>query len=367
MKITFAILCIAAAALNALYVCRADADTAAAQAVRRAGEVGLPEVRRARIVFGGDVMVHTPQLTAAAVAGGGYDFSRSFGPVAELFREADLAVVNLETTLSHRPPYTGYPMFRSPAAVAEALRDAGVDAAGLANNHICDRGASGIASTVGVLDSIGIAYTGAYADSSAIEAHRPLYLEAGELTVAMLNYTYGTNGLPVPHGMAVDMIDTTAMLRDMSRVDRRRADCVCIFIHWGEEYQRRPNTSQRRIADFCRRHGAELVVGSHPHVVQAVERDTLGRWIVAYSLGNMVSNQQWRYSDGGFLLDVRLSRVGDAPVSMEVDVVPVWVSCPGYLIVTPEAAGHIEMTDAARLRYERFIADCNEILEEKAI
>lgn len=363
MRIVLAILFVVAAALNALYVSWTGAENDVAQAMLRAGEVPLPEVRRARILFGGDVMVHTPQLTAAATADG-YDFSRSFESVAGMFREADLAVVNLETTVARRPPYSGYPMFRSPVAIAEALYNMGVDAVGLANNHVCDRGARGIASTVSVLDSIGIACTGAYADSSEMKKRRPLYLAAGELTVAMLNYTYGTNGLPVPQGMAVDRIDTTAMLRDIDAVDRQRADCICILIHWGEEYRRHPNSSQRQTADFCRRHGVELIVGSHPHVVQRVERDSLGRWAVAYSLGNMVSNQQWRYSDGGFLLDVRLSRVGDAPASIGVDVVPVWVLCPGYRIVTPEAAGSIEMSDAARSRYERFIADCNEILKE---
>lgn len=357
------ILLVVAAAMNALYVSWAGAEYAVAQALLRTGEVPPPEVRRARILFGGDVMVHTPQLTAAATEDG-YDFSRSFEPVAGLFREADLAVVNLETTVARRPPYTGYPRFRSPAAIAEALRDIGVDAVGLANNHICDRGSEGIASTVGVLDSIGIACTGAYADSSGIMMRRPLYLDGGELTVAMLNYTYGTNGLPVPYGMAVDRIDTTAILRDIAAVDRQRADCICILIHWGEEYRRHPNRLQLETADFCRRHGVELIVGSHPHVVQRVERDSMGRWAVAYSLGNMVSNQQWRYSDGGFLLDVRLSRVGDAPVSIEAEVVPVWVLCPGYRIITPEAVGSIEMSDAARSRYDRFIADCREILKE---
>lgn len=325
----------------------------------------LPALRRARIVFGGDVMAHTPQLTAAKSSEGVYSFDRSFEYVAPILREADLAVVNLETTLSRQAPYTGYPMFRSPAELAVTLQKAGVDAVGIANNHICDRGAAGIRSTIGILDSLGIEYAGAYVDSLSKSSRSPLYISANGFNLALLNYTYGTNGIPTPRGMVVNRIDTLQMAADIAMVDRSTVDALCVMIHWGEEYQRKPNRTQRAIADFCRRQGVELIIGSHPHVIQTIESDSTSRWAVAYSLGNMVSNQQWRYSDGGLLVEVRLSRVADAPASMSVNAIPIWVLCPEYRIVPSSVGDTLSMSATARYRYNQFINDCNALLKTK--
>lgn len=325
----------------------------------------LPAVRRVRIVFGGDVMAHTPQLTAAKCADGAYSFDCSFEYVAPILRDADLAVVNLETTLSRQTPYTGYPMFRSPAELAVTLRDVGVDAVGLANNHICDRGASGLRSTIGILDSLEIKYAGAYIDSLSKSSRSPLYISANGFNLALLNYTYGTNGIPTPRGMVVNRIDTLQMAADIAMVDRSTVDALCVMIHWGEEYQRKPNRTQRAIADFCRRQGVDLIIGSHPHVAQPIESDSACRWSVVYSLGNMVSNQQWRYSDGGLLAEVRLSRVADASVSMSVEAIPIWVLCPEYRIVPPSVGDTLTMSSTARYRYNQFISDCKTLLKTK--
>ena len=125
-----------------------------------------PEVRRARLVFAGDLMQHTPQLTAARTPEGDFDFNASFDWVRERFRAADAAIVNLETTLSESGPIPGYPCFRSPAALAEALDSLGVDITVLANNHCCDGGSKGIRTTIRELDRHGIEHTGVFLDSS---------------------------------------------------------------------------------------------------------------------------------------------------------------------------------------------------------
>lgn len=328
--------------------------------VRTAGCQPAPQLRRVRMLFGGDVMAHTPQLSAAMTTEGSYSFDRSFEYVAPMLREADLAIVNLETTLSRRPPYTGYPMFRTPAELATTLRSVGIDAVGLANNHICDRGAAGIRTTIEVLDSLQIMHTGAFVDSLS---RQPLYLSANGLTIALLNYTYGTNGLPTPRGMVVNRIDTVQMAEDIASIDRSQTDAVCVMVHWGEEYQRRPNRAQRVVAEFCRRQGVELIVGSHPHVAQPIECDSAARWAVVYSLGNMVSNQQWRYSDGGLLVEVTLSRVEDRAVSMCVRPEPIWVLCPEYRIVPQSVGDTLTMSSVARGRYRQFVNDCQMLLK----
>ena len=213
------------------------------------------QVFRARLLFAGDVMAHMPQVAAARRNGryGRYDFSRQFEYVKPLFAAADRVIVNLETTLSPEGPYAGYPAFRTPDELAYALRDAGVDMAVLANNHCCDRGIRGIRSTLAALDDVGIRHTGAFIDTLRHGADHPLRFEAGGIRFALFSYTYGTNGLPVPAGATVNRIDTVMMARDLAAVDRAETDCIVVCMHWGTEYERRPNHGQRMLADFLRR------------------------------------------------------------------------------------------------------------------
>jgi len=323
-------------------------------------------VRRARLLFAGDVMAHLPQLNAARRADGSYDFFEQFRRVKPRFDAADLVVVNLETTLAPTGPYTGYPCFRTPSSLARALRRAGVDVAVTANNHCCDGGARGIRATLDALDDAGIRHTGTFVDTLRHGADHPLRLEAGGIRFALFNYTYGTNGLPVPAGTTVNRIDTAAIARDLAAVDRRRTDCVIVCLHWGEEYMRHPSREQRRLAAFVRRHGADLVVGSHPHVVQPFECDTTGA--VFYSLGNFVSNQRKRYCDGGLLAEVEVVKrpaggaSGRPAMRYAAQAVPVWVALPRYRILPPEWSDTLPMTAPARAACERFLCDVRELL-----
>lgn len=267
------------------------------------------------LAFSGDVMQHMPQVTAALQPDGTYDYASCFRYIRPFWEEADFAVVNLETTLSYTEPYSGYPRFSSPVALADALRAAGVDVLALANNHCCDRGERGIRTTVEVADSLGLRYVGVYLDS--VRANRPLILEKKPFRVALLNATYGTNGLPVPRGTIVHWLDTLRMAREVAEARKLQATHVVLFAHWGEEYQQRPNSTQRQVADWCRRQGIDLVVGSHPHVAQPI--DTAAQ--VVWSLGNFVSNQRKRYQDGGLSVRIRLSMHRPPRVEM----LPHWV------------------------------------------
>lgn len=318
-----------------------------------------PKVRHARLLFTGDLMQHLPQVKAAS-RGEGFDYSMSLAAVAPLFHGADLAVVNLETTLRPEPPYTGYPCFRSPEVLADALADAGVDVALLANNHCCDGGGSGIGYTVAALERAGIAHTGVFRDSADYARNRVLRIERGGIRFALLNYTYGTNGLSVPEGRIVHRLDTLLMARDLKAAKDEASDCIVVCVHWGEEYARRPGIAQRTVARFLRRHGADLIVGSHPHVVQSFEGDEGG--FTLYSLGNFVSNQRKRYCDGGLVAEVEVRIHTDGRTEYALDLVPVWVLCPFYRILTPEAADTVRMAPEERRRYEEFLDDTHEAL-----
>lgn len=299
------------------------------------------------LLFAGDVMQHLPQVEAAR-RGEGFDYDACFALVRPLFQRADLAVVNLETTLTRRPHYTGYPLFRSPAALAGALRRAGVDVAVMANNHCCDGGREGIDATLAIADSCGIRRTGVFRDSADYAARNPLYVTRRGVRFALLNYTYGTNGMPVPAPMRVNGIDTVQIARDLAAATAAGADCRVVVMHWGNEYERCENASQRALAAFLRRHGADIVVGSHPHVIQPFEADSTH--VVLYSLGNFVSNQRRRYTDGGLMARIRAAKHPDGRMTYSLEPIPVWVALPGYRIIPPAAADTLALPP----RYREF-------------
>lgn len=318
-----------------------------------------PVIRHLSLLFAGDWMQHTPQI-AAARTDSGFDYEPSYRDIAPLFREADLAIVNMETTLTRNAFYTGYPCFRSPAALADAWSAMGIDVALLANNHCCDGGSAGILTTIEELDRHSIRHTGVFSDSTDYARNRTLYLTRNGIRLAIVNYTYSTNGIPVPKGRIVHRIDTLRMADDLRAIPRDSADVVIACMHWGNEYERRPNAEQRRLADFLQRHGASIVVGSHPHVIQPFEADSTR--VVLYSLGNFVSNQQKRYCDGGLLARIEITKRDSLPCRFSTTVTPVWVYRPGYRILPPEVADTLPLPAGYRQRYDEFMRDTRQLI-----
>lgn len=314
-----------------------------------------------RLVFGGDFMQHMPQVEAARTANGSYDYSRSTEYIAPMFRDADIAVINLETTISTTGRYSGYPCFASPVAVVEEFEAMGVDIALLANNHCCDRMARGIDTTIEKLEQHGIAHTGVYTDSIAHARNNIQRFEKQGIRFALVNYTYGTNGIPVPKGKHVNYIDTTIIKRDLRTIDRDSVDCVIACMHWGNEYERRENSEQRRLAALLQREGVDVIIGSHPHVVQPFYADSTS--VVFYSLGNLVSNQQRHYTDGGLIAEVEVIKCDTVEgLRYRAKAHPVWVLCPGYRILPRSVGDTLTMPKASRDLYERFMRETDELL-----
>lgn len=289
----------------------------------------IPVIDSIRLVFAGDVMGHETQLKGAWHDGGDscYNFIPNFQWVKEYISSADLAIANLEVTLAGKP-YTGYPSFSSPVSLAGALKDAGFDILVTANNHILDRGVKGMGRTVDELDNLGIAHTGSFKDSARWKRDHPLIVEKNGFRLAFLNYTYNANLMKVKPPNIVNYIDTLQMAVDLNKAHELKADYIITCIHWGEEYQNRENESQRRTAEFLARNGCNLIVGAHPHVVQPIKKiagRTTDSTLVAWSLGNFVSNQRWRYSDGGIMLEVTLTKT-DSIISLDsYRYEPFWV------------------------------------------
>ncbi|HMP99644.1 MAG TPA: CapA family protein [Cyclobacteriaceae bacterium] len=267
---------------------------------------------RMKLLFFGDIMQHDSQIQGAYDAKRGvYDYTSCFEPLRELFSTADLVIGNLELTLAG-PPYKGYPQFSAPDALAVALKDVGVDVLVTANNHSLDRRKQGLERTIDVLDSLGFYYTGTFKNAEERAQKYPLIIEQNGFRLALLNYTYGTNGIPVTKPNVVNLIDTAQIARDLHKARTQTPDAIIVFMHWGNEYERAASKAQKDLAGFCFDKGATMVIGAHPHVLQPAAFHPDKNQLVAYSLGNFVSGQRVRYRDGGMLLEVDLLKVNDS-------------------------------------------------------
>ncbi|GIV36281.1 MAG: capsular polysaccharide biosynthesis protein [Cyclobacteriaceae bacterium] len=267
------------------------------------------DTTRLSLMFIGDIMQHDSQLQSAYNRSSGrYEYDTCFHFISRYFRMADMTVGNLELTLGGKP-YRGYPQFSAPDELAVALKNAGIDVLVTANNHSLDRRRKGLERTIRVLDSLNILHTGTFRDTVERLNDYPLLLQANGITVALLNYTYGTNGIPVTRPNVVNLIDTAVISRDLKEARQRSPDAIIVFMHWGSEYQTQPTAQQKELASFCFSRGASIVVGAHPHVLQPVYLMDGQNRLVAYSLGNFISGQRDHPRDGAASLWVDLMKV----------------------------------------------------------
>ena len=262
------------------------------------------------LLFMGDIMGHDSQITAALQENGNYDYTECFKFVNSRIDSADLAFANLEVTLAGEP-YKGYPQFSSPDALASALKQTGIDVLVTANNHACDRGRNGITRTIQVLDSLQFLRTGTFTDSSDYNKNNPLIIEKKNFKIALLNYTYGTNGIPVPDGQIVNLINKSKIESDLTQTRALNPDLIIAFMHWGTEYQTTSNSAQKDLAKFLTANGVSLIIGSHPHVLQPMEFDSISNKLIVYSLGNFISAQRKAPRDGGVIVNVQIEKNND--------------------------------------------------------
>ncbi len=291
-----------------------------------------PEPIKARIALAGDIMVHSDQLAYAYDRQTGtYSFAGVFDEVAQYLGAADITIANLETTLAGRDRgYSGYPKFNSPEEILLSLREAGVDVLTTANNHSMDRGEYGVLKTIEHLDKAGILHTGTFA--SADSRREPLIIDVKGIRLGILSYTYGTNGLPVPWGREylVNLLDIQQVKQDITVMREKGADLIIVSPHYGVEYRRTPGERERQMVEELFQAGADIVAGSHTHVIQPMavrEPEREGGLFVAYSLGNFVSGQKGRYRDTGVIVTLTVQK---EPVTGKIQLdsaeyVPVWV------------------------------------------
>lgn len=291
------------------------------------GWAGAQSGEKLNLLFAGDVMQHGGQITAAYNKNNdSYDYRDCFKFVKPVISQADIAIANLEVTHAGKP-YKGYPQFSAPPQLSAAIVDAGFNVILTANNHSCDGGKTGIIGTLDVLDQLKVKHTGTFRNSQERESNYPLLIEKKGFRVAVLNYTYGTNGLSVAAPLIVNYIDSAQMLKDFAKARKMKVDYIICTLHWGDEYKSLPNRYQKNWEAFCYSQGADMVIGGHPHVLQPVEKKIVGgkEKLTAWSLGNYISNQRDRYKDGGMMLRASLCQDQGKMILNEADYMFTWV------------------------------------------
>ncbi len=280
----------------------------------------------------GDIMVHSPQFNSAYIASKNtFDFSQHFSTIRPYLEKADLTVGNLETTLTGpQYPFSGYPRFNSPPELAKNLKESGFDVLFTANNHSLDYGEVGILNTIDHIESAGLAFVGtARCFKEQAEGFR---VTIQTIDIAFYAYTYGTNGIPVPRGKEylVSLLDENQIIEDTLRAKNDHGvDVVIVSLHWGQEYQRLPTEEQRELARRLIDAGVDVIIGSHPHVVQPAEilNTENHSGLVLYSLGNFISNQRNRYRDSGIIVYFAIEKdhiLNKTSVSV-AEIEPTWV------------------------------------------
>lgn len=292
------------------------------------------EAAEAEIAVVGDLMVHSWQMDDALKRGGGqYDFNYCFEPVSKYLSYKDLTVGNLETTFAGKEiGYSEYPCFNTPEQFGDALLNVGFDVLSTANNHCMDKGEKGIKGTINYLDSLGISHTGTFLSQE--ESEKILIKEANGIKFAFLSYTYGTNGIPVPQGKEyfVNILDSNKIKSDIAKARNQGADIVAVIPHIGIEYAQEPDLKTTEQIDEMIAAGADIVLASHPHILQRAEmrkvktEDEKEReGFVIYSLANFISSQRDLPRDSGIILNLKFEKSGGKTALTQVSYIPTWV------------------------------------------
>ena len=320
------------------------------------------------LAFVGDAMQHAPQITAAMQPDGTYDYAPCFQYLEEDICQADLAVVNLECPLGGKP-YTGYPCFSAPDSYAQQLKDAGFDLFLTANNHCLDRRDKGLVRTCQMLDSLGIPHIGTYRNQQERDQHIPYIVNVKGIKIAFLDYTYGTNGIPIQGNVIVDFIDQQLIENDIALARERGAHAICVNLHWGIEYQLKPVATQRTLADWLVTQGVDLIIGGHPHVVEPMEmrysKEHDKNVLLVYSMGNFISNQSDIDTRGGAMVKVSLRMENGRAVVAEPRYKLFFVQKPvargeNYVLI-PEARPDLLRPDS-KAEFTRFMTRTHDLV-----
>ncbi|HSH36784.1 CapA family protein [Schnuerera sp.] len=295
------------------------------------------KITTATLLAVGDIMFHMPQVRAAYDPDTkAYDFKNVFQYVKRYIDSADLSIANFETvTAGNEIGFFGFPRFNSPEETLKAIKYAGFDILTTANNHALDQGKEGLLNTIEVIKREGMKNIGTYKEPNT----QILIEEINDIKIALLSYSYGFNGLEYTLteeelSYIVNKIDEDIIKNDIKIAKNLEADVVVIYVHWGNEYQKYPSEYQIGLGRKMIEWGANIVLGSHPHVVQETEiinyngKDNF----IIYSMGNFLSNQRKetmdnKYTEDGIMVKIELEKnhSNNDTIIKDIVYIPTWV------------------------------------------
>lgn len=342
-----------------------------------------PETAEARILSVGDLMFHMPQVKSAYLGDGNYDFTGNFEHVKKYISEADIAIGNFETvTAGNDKKFSGFPQFNSPKETLLALKETGFDIVSTANNHSLDQGKEGILNTLKYSKEYGLKAIGTY------ESPQKEFVieEKNGIKIGFIAYTYGLNSLEFylsdeELSYMVNRIDEDKIKMDIDKL-KDQVDIIAVSLHWGTEYQREPSQDQIDLGHKMVDWGANIIFGSHPHVLQKseiIKKDGRDNFII-YSQGNFFSNQSKEsmgnsFTEDGVMVAIDLEKdiTNEITTIKNVEFLPTWIykykekgkDIYKILPTTDVLDGNlkIELTDNIKQRINQSHEDSMTILE----
>ena len=281
----------------------------------------------------GDVMCHNTQYwDAYNKETDTYDFSYVFEDIKHYIEDADISIGSLETSFAGKDHgYSNYPTFNSPDALAYDLKEMGLDVLSTSGNHCLDNGFTGLCRTIDVLDDAGINHLGTY--KTPEEQNQILIQEVKGVKIGFINYTYGTNGIPVPSGkdFCVNLIDKDLIKKHIKLAEEQSVDMIVACMHWGTEYQTTANPEQEELADFLFQNGVDVILGNHPHVLEQMEKRTITLedgttkdGFVIYASGNFICDQNAENTRNSIILNLTITKHSDGKITIDkAEYVPI--------------------------------------------
>lgn len=324
-----------------------------------------------KIIMVGDILLHTPVEESCLQPDGSYDYDSLFSHTKEEIAAADLALVNQEVIIGGADlGITGYPSFNADFSLCDSLAGAGFDIICHATNHAMDKGRKGLINCAKYwrenypqITVLGIHDT---ADTSTSCGAEPVILDLPDMKIAVLNYTYGTNGIQLPDDMpyAVDLLNEEQVAADIQRAEEL-ADFTIVCPHWGTEYRLTSDASQEKWTKIFAENGADLILGTHPHVIEPIEwvTDEAGEheMLVYYSLGNFVN---WTSGTGEGVANRMVGGMAEVTITKndhgEVEIADYGVKT----IISHVASGPEGVTTYFLEDYDAVLAEENEIVSQ---
>ena len=283
----------------------------------------------------GDIMCHNTQyMDAYNASTGEYDFSYVFDDISYYIKNSSITIANLETTFAgENKGYSNYPRFNTPDALAYNLKKLGIDVISTAGNHSLDYGFDGLSRTIDVLNSADISHIGTYKTQEERDTIVFKYVKG--VKIAFINYAYGTNGITIPSdkSFCINLIDKELIKKDIDNAKSQNANMIVASVHWGTEYSTVPNDTQNELADFLFQNGVNIILGTHPHVLQKMEKRTVTLedgstqdGFIIYSLGNFISDQNADNTRTSIILDLQITKHIDNSVTVDnINYIPIYM------------------------------------------